>query len=91
MVWLFLSSIIIWYRAKDDKRFIDEDIPDERIIIAYEPNGKGNQISFGWNNKISIAQSDDFFKTSKILVERGNKFLISDVYIFVAKVVDETS
>ncbi|KAK2194656.1 bifunctional Sortilin [Babesia duncani] len=42
----------------------------------------------GWNGSISFMSTDDFGKTSSVLLAGGNKFLISGGYIFVAKVAD---
>jgi hypothetical protein len=58
-------------------------------LLTYEPRGKGNQKSKGWNYKIDFVYSDDFFKTKKIGANKGNKFIISPNYLFVAQVVDQ--
>ena len=60
--------------------------------MTYEQNGKGNQnTSIGWNYKIDFVYSDDYFKTKKIGVQKGNKFLITRDYLFLAQVVDQDS
>ncbi len=64
-------------------------VPYERIILSYEAKGKGHQKLTGWNSNFHVVMSDDFFRTSKILVPGGNKFLITSHYIFVAKVSEE--
>jgi len=64
-------------------------IPKARILLTYEPRGKGDQTNKGWNYKIDFVYSDDFFRTKKIAAAKGNKFIISQNYIFVAQVVDQ--
>ena len=90
--WRSLAKYIVqfsWAIASEKSDF--GVIPKRRIILAYEPNGRGNQVSFGWNRNVHVVMSDDFFTTNKTLVEQGNKFLISEFYIFVARVQDQTS
>lgn len=64
-------------------------IPKERIIIAHEPLGKGNQKLSGWSERLFVSYSDDFFNTTKTLVKGGNKFLLTHHYLFVVKVENE--
>ena len=68
---------------------LDYAIPKERIIIAHEPKGKGHQKLSGWSERIQVSYSDDFFKTSKVLVKGGNKFLLTSFFLFVVQVNDE--
>eukprot|EP01017_Pseudomicrothorax_dubius_P026780 TRINITY_DN3020_c0_g1_i4.p1 TRINITY_DN3020_c0_g1~~TRINITY_DN3020_c0_g1_i4.p1 ORF type:complete len:750 (-),score=167.04 TRINITY_DN3020_c0_g1_i4:24-2273(-) len=70
---------------------VSENVPKERIFLTHEPKGKGNQQIAGWSEAVHFSMSDDFFKTSKILVPRGNKFLLNPTYIFVAQVVDQST
>lgn len=42
-----------------------------------------------WNYKIDFVMSDNFLKSSKVLAYKGNKFLLSKHYLFVAQVVDQ--
>ena len=64
----------------------------ERIMISYDPLGTLSAISFeislgrkksvndydGWSADMQIAVSDDFFITKKVLVQSGNKFLLTN-------------
>ncbi len=68
---------------------IKEGIPKERILLTYEPRGKGHQQNKGWNYKIDFVYSDDFFETRKIGAHKGNKFLLTKNYLFVAQVLDQ--
>mmetsp|Transcript_30668 Transcript_30668/g.27864 ORF Transcript_30668/g.27864 Transcript_30668/m.27864 type:complete len:205 (+) Transcript_30668:722-1336(+) len=63
-------------------------IPKERIIIAHEPHAKGHQKTGGWNHRMMVSYSDSFFNSSKVLVQGGNKFLLSKNFLFVVRVVD---
>ena len=67
----------------------NKGIPKERILMSYEPRGYGNQKLNFWNYKIDFVYSDDFFQSFKILVEKGNKFFLTNHYLFVASVVDQ--
>lgn len=53
--------------------------------------GKGHQNILGWSEKVHLSYSDDFFKSFKTIVKQGNKFLLSQKYLYVAHVVDEAS
>lgn len=64
-------------------------VPKERILVTYEPRGRGDQKHIGWNYKIDMVFSDDFFKTKRFAVHKGNKFLLTDSYLFVAQVIDQ--
>jgi hypothetical protein len=59
--------------------------------MTHEPKGKGNQLTTGWNYKIDFVYSDDFFKSKKIGAHKGNKFLLTKDYLFLAQVLDQDS
>ena len=63
-------------------------IPKDRILLSYEPRGKNHQKFHGWNYKVDFVYSDDFFKTRIPIVHKGNKFLLTEYYLYVAQVVD---
>jgi hypothetical protein len=63
---------------------LSEKIPEKRILLAYEPNGSGHQKLSGWNMKTHLYFSDDLFKTKTIVVNQGNKFLLTNNFLFVA-------
>ena len=63
----------------------DTFIPFERVLVAYDPAGQGKQITFGWNPRVQVVQSDNFFETTKTLIKGGNRFLLSKWYFFIAK------
>ncbi|CAD8059049.1 unnamed protein product [Paramecium primaurelia] len=66
-------------------------IPEQRILITYEPNGKGHQQLSGWNMKTHLFYSDDFMKTKTMLVNQGNKFQLTPNHIFVAQVMNSSN
>lgn len=43
----------------------------------------------GWTYKIDFVYSDDFFQTTKVAVQKGNKFVLTPRYLFVAILLDE--
>lgn len=58
-------------------------------MVTYEPRGKGDQKHLGWNYKVDFIYSDDFFKTKRVAAHKGNKFMLTKNYLFVAQVVDQ--
>ena len=88
--WEILASYIVqfgWgvYNKETEK----QGIPKERILVTLEQKGKGNQQHVGWNYKIDFIYSDDFLKTKKIGAHKGNKFMVTKDYLFIAQVVDQ--
>lgn len=90
--WDLLGSYIVQFNwgITDDSQ-IKSGIPKERILVTYEPRAKGDQKHTGWNYKIDFVYSDDFFKTKRVGAHKGNKFMITKNYLFVAQVVDQES
>ena len=88
--WTQLGSYVVQFGwGVVEKKQIDKGVPKERILMTYEPRGKGDQTQTGWNYKVDFVYSDDFFKTTKVLASKGNKFLLTNHYLFVAQVVDQ--
>ena len=71
-------------RGVFDLSTIQAGVPKERILVSYEPFAKGDQKFKGWSYKIDFIYSDDFFKTKRIGIHKGNKFLLVKDYLFVA-------
>ena len=65
------------------------NIPRDRIIVAHLLDKNGDQGTRGWSEKVEIAYSDDYFKTKTVVLEHGNKFLITRGFFFAAQVVEE--
>ena len=42
-----------------------------------------------WKEGIRVSLSDTFFETSEPVVIKGNRFLITNYYIYVARAIDE--
>ncbi|MCQ2819130.1 MAG: hypothetical protein MJ252_17850, partial [archaeon] len=90
--WKQIGSYVVQFGwGVADKSHIDKGVPKERIIMTYDPRGKGDQKNDGWSYKVDCVYSDNFFVTSKVLVSKGNKFLLTKDYLFVAQVVDQES
>jgi hypothetical protein len=47
-----------------------------------------NQVITGWSDRISLFQSNNFFKTKKVVAKYGNRFLLSNEFLFVATCLD---
>lgn len=90
--WHHLGSYVHQFSwGSVDEARIKSGIPKERILVTIEIRGKGHQRQDGWNYKIDMFYSDDFFKTKRIGVHKGNRFLLANDYLYVAQVVDEDS
>lgn len=100
--WLLIEDYVVQFSwALIDESF--KGIPRSRIILAHDPEGffhdflvinfyykgKGHQKVTGWNEKVHLSYSDDFFQTHHIIVQSGNKFLLSKKYFFAASVINE--
>lgn len=86
---LLLSYVVQFNWGITGQSHLFHGVPKERIIASYYPRGKGDQEQVGWNYKIDLIYSDDFFHTKKIAAHKGNKFLLTDKYLFVAQVADQ--
>jgi len=88
--WKPIKSYVVQFNwGIVEKEQIDKGVPKERILLTYEPRGTGHQQDLGWNYKVDLVYSDDFFKTTILLVSKGNKFLLTNHYLFVATVSDQ--
>jgi hypothetical protein len=88
--WVLLGSYIYQFGwGAVDESHIKAGIPKERILITTEPRAKGHQKHGGWSYKIDFYYSDDLFRTIKIGVHKGNRFLLTKDYLYVAQVVDQ--
>lgn len=61
-----------------------EFVPEKRILVSFEPTGSGHQKLSGWNMKTHLFYSDDFLKSKIMIVNQGNKFLLTANFLFVA-------
>ena len=88
--WDLLGSYVVQFGwGVVDEEHIKSGVPKERILLTLEPRGKGHQATKGWSYKVDFIYSDDFFKTKRIAAHKGNKFLLTKNYLFVAQVVDQ--
>lgn len=91
--WVAIADFVVqfsWAQEGLDSDLKDR-IPKERIIFSQiREDARGQKIS-GWSQGIDLKKSDDFMKTSEVLVIRGNRFIIADRYILVAQVIEEQS
>lgn len=87
--WDLMEDYVVQFAWASTEKSNNTLIPKERIFLAHEPSGKGHQKISGWSEKVHLSFSDNFFKTRKMLVMYGNKFLVTDNFIFVAKVISE--
>ena len=63
--WKPIKSYVVQFNwGIVEKEQIDKGVPKERILLTYEPRGTGHQQDLGWNYKVDLVYSDDFFKTT---------------------------
>ena len=86
--WQFVEEYILQFSWGMEGVYQLFTVPEQRIIIAHITKKEGHQVHEEWVKDAEIALSDDLFKTQKTLVSGGNKFLISDHFMFVVQVVD---
>jgi len=86
---LLLSYVVQFGWGITGQNHVTQGIPKERILASYYPRGKGDQEHVGWNYKIDLVYSDDFFHSKKVAAHKGNKFLLTDSFLFVAQVADQ--
>ena len=79
--WKVISKYIVQVGWAYNK--INNNIPKERILLTYDPKGRGQQITKGWNYKVDFVYSDNFLNSVKIGIRKGNKFLLTNNFIFV--------
>lgn len=73
-----------------DQAMIKAGVPKERVILTYQPRGRGNQqFDKKWSYKVDLVYSDDFFETKVIAVSKGNRFLLTNKYLYVSQVLDQ--
>ncbi|GAW82569.1 sortilin [Plasmodium gonderi] len=62
---------------------------EDSIYYTRHKNRNGHQQRFsGWSKDVDFVRTDNFGKNVDVLVKQGNKFLISNGYIFVARLND---
>lgn len=64
-------------------------VPNQRILVALDPEGEGHQKLKGWSNTVHLVYTDDFFNSSTVILERGNKFVLTDRFLYGVQVADE--
>ncbi|CAD8063565.1 unnamed protein product [Paramecium sonneborni] len=63
--------------------------PKERILASFDPQGRGHQSISSWNMDSNLYYSDDFFQTRTLSVPAGSRFLLTESFLFVAKVTSQ--
>uniref|UniRef100_A0A0G4FQ72 VPS10 domain-containing protein n=1 Tax=Chromera velia CCMP2878 TaxID=1169474 RepID=A0A0G4FQ72_9ALVE len=64
---------------------------ENRVWFTHHRHKKGDQARYGgWAKHVDLAYTDDFGKTTSTAVHSGNKFLVSNGFLFVARLQDAT-
>eukprot|EP00923_Selenidium_pygospionis_P000302 GHVN01000620.1.p1 GENE.GHVN01000620.1~~GHVN01000620.1.p1 ORF type:complete len:860 (+),score=84.35 GHVN01000620.1:105-2684(+) len=80
-----VSSYVVQFSWGDKTKPDDVD----SIYFTHHRVKKGNQQRYGgWSKTVDFARTSDGGENVSILVERGNKFLVSNGFIFVARLED---
>ncbi|EUD69404.1 hypothetical protein C922_00267 [Plasmodium inui San Antonio 1] len=62
---------------------------EDTVYYTRHKNRNGHQQRFsGWSKDVDFVRTDNFGKNVDVLIKQGNKFLISNGYIFVARLND---
>eukprot|EP00743_Colponemidia_sp_Colp-15_P002319 GILK01002514.1.p1 GENE.GILK01002514.1~~GILK01002514.1.p1 ORF type:complete len:898 (+),score=135.65 GILK01002514.1:39-2696(+) len=89
-LWEKISDYVVqfsWAKQVDNPFWDAPEIPVERIIVSRFSDAEGKQKVGGWHQDVDTVFSDDFFKSApRLLMPRGNKFLFSNNFMFVAQV-----
>jgi hypothetical protein len=81
--WNFLKDYVLefeWGKATEDDR-----ISDELIFMIIQQNTMGHLDPNTWSNSNTLISSNDFFKTSRIVVRGANRFAMMSEYVYVAR------
>eukprot|EP00922_Rhytidocystis_sp_ex-Travisia-forbesii_P011736 GHVS01017475.1.p1 GENE.GHVS01017475.1~~GHVS01017475.1.p1 ORF type:complete len:935 (+),score=103.33 GHVS01017475.1:271-3075(+) len=79
-----ISSYVVQF-SWGDRTLSQED----RIYFTHHNTRHGDQPrAGGWSQNVDFSVSTDIGKSSRVLVSRGNKFLVSNGFVFVARLAD---
>eukprot|EP00340_Litonotus_pictus_P010852 CAMPEP_0170536632 /NCGR_PEP_ID=MMETSP0209-20121228/102255_1 /TAXON_ID=665100 ORGANISM="Litonotus pictus, Strain P1" /NCGR_SAMPLE_ID=MMETSP0209 /ASSEMBLY_ACC=CAM_ASM_000301 /LENGTH=929 /DNA_ID=CAMNT_0010838013 /DNA_START=135 /DNA_END=2920 /DNA_ORIENTATION=+ len=92
--WKLIAQNIVqvgWGCLKQEE---DSKVPKQRILMTFYPRSSLSKYStanwfLGWTYKVDFVYSDDFFESTIVAVQKGNKFVLTPKYLFVAILIDE--
>jgi hypothetical protein len=87
--WTFLTNYVVqfdWAHSLGRGQAAKGNIPVDSIFATVFSKKTGNQKFGYWDADINFVRSDDFFKTNKVKVKHGNRFLFTAKFLFVAQV-----
>jgi len=86
--WKYLRHFIVQFDwAHKLGAHIPHDINKDAIFFT-EANNRGHDQKFGyWDRNIDFKITEDFFVTEHTKVHRGNRFLFTSKYMFIAQVI----
>eukprot|EP00501_MAST-03F_sp_TOSAG23-6_P002230 GSMAST32.ASY1.ANO1.2330.1 assembled CDS len=91
--WKFLQHYIVQFEWAHNLERGQADRLPLHAIFATEFNVKSGHQRFGfWDQRIDFVETTDYWKTQpKVLVKRGNRFLFTPKFLFVAQVTAHNS
>ena len=92
ITWKLLTNYVVQFGWGCLDKFHElVGIPSQRILVTQDQFGKKHQKDEGWSYKVDLVMSDDLFETKTTVVSKGNKFLLTFDFLFVAQLVDQES
>ena len=83
--WKFLQDHV--YQYEWGKLSKDDDIPEKQIIMVKQKHqDMKNANILVWNKNNNIYLSNDFFKSSKVLLKGGNYFKLTKDYLYAGRI-----
>ena len=84
--WSAIAENVLMFAWGQDGLVSSQPIPNERIYLTQAKSPDADLSK--WTKDVDLIKSDDFFKTSVVLVSQGNKFLLANQFILVACAVE---
>eukprot|EP01068_Selenidium_serpulae_P014006 Selendium_serpulae@DN6037_c0_g1_i2.p1 len=80
-----VASYVVQFSWGDKSKKEDVD----KIYFTHHRTKSGDQPRYGgWSKSVDFVRTSDFGSSMQVLVEKGNKFLVSNGFIFVARLED---
>ncbi|CAK66018.1 unnamed protein product (macronuclear) [Paramecium tetraurelia] len=89
ITWLSIATYVNQFSWGVKNKDMAKYTPKERILASFDPQGRGHQSISSWNMDANLYYSDDFFQTRTLSVPAGSRFLLTESFLFVAKVTSQ--
>ena len=87
--WNYMTNYVFDFEWGTSKLAFESGaaIPDDRVFVTRDATNKKHQTTsrkLSWSVDIDLYYSDDYFETSKMLLEQGNTIIKTPQYMFVS-------